>query len=298
MEWFVFALLVPAFFAMNGVLGKILIEKRFRKPFPLSMFLLLIDLIFVVPVLIFAPVDYVYPYSLVIIFVGLIMVFPFWFYCKAVLIEEVSRISSLTQIIPILVAVLSALFLNEILVFRQYIGIVLIVIASMSISYRKVKSGKRLSPALKFILVYTFWVALYIIFMKYMLNYMNYWSFFFWNITGSLMALPLFLTIPRIRKDFLKIIPMIDKKTVAAGILTESLWFFGHMSSLIAASLGPISLVSAVGSIEPLFSLIYATALSLFVPKILKEEVTRFNVSQKLFAILLIFIGMWMLNIF
>jgi len=50
--------------------------------------------------------------------------------------EEVSRIATLFQLIPVFVALLSIVFLGEILGLVQYFGIILIVFASILVSYR------------------------------------------------------------------------------------------------------------------------------------------------------------------
>ena len=298
MGWVAFALMAPAFWAMNVVTFKFLVDKRFKKPLPFAVLIYLIDLIFVVGVLVLMPVGFLFPYSVFALLAGLMTLFAFWFYYKAAEVEEISRISSLSQTIPIFVAVLSAIFLGEILVFRQYVGIAFIVIASMLISYRKIENVRRMSPALKYVVAFTLTIALYSVIGKYLLNYINYWSLFFWNAMGTTISIPILLVSSKIRKDFLKIVSNLDKKALALGVLLEALWFLGTISSFVALSIGYVSLVSSIAALEPLFVLVYTTALSLFIPRILKEEVSRFNVAQKLFSILLIFIGMWMLNIF
>jgi len=298
MEWIVFALLAPGFWAMNSITTKVLIDKKFQKPIPFMIFLLLIDMFFAFGVFLLLPITFVYPYSIYAMLTGALGMTASLFYLKALRMEEASRISSLIQMSPIFIAILSSIFLGEVLALQQYFGIVLIVVASMLISYRRVKAGRRLSPALKFMLVFALGVAAYNIFTKYVMNYISYWMFFFWDVMGFISTTPVLLLIPKVRKDFLKIISSLDKKTIAGGVLNESLWFLGSVSMLVAISLSYVSIVSSIGALQPLFALAYTILLSLFIPSILKEEITRFNVAQKLFAVLLIFVGIWMLNVF
>ena len=298
MDWVTFALMAPAFWAMNVVTFKFLVDKRFKKPLPFAVLIYLVDLIFVVGVLALMPVGFLFPYSVFALLAGLMTLFAFWSYYKAVEVEEISRISSLSQTVPIFVAVLSAVFLGEILVPRQYLGIAFIVAASMLISYRKSEDGRRMSPALKYVAAFVLPIALYSVIGKYLLGYMNYWSLFFWNAMGMVISIPVLLASPKIRKDFLEIVSDLDKKTLALAVLLEAFWFIGTICSFVAMSIGYVSLVSSIAALEPLFVLVYTTALSLFIPRILKEEVSRFNIAQKLFSILLVFVGMWMLNVF
>jgi hypothetical protein len=52
-----------------------------------------------------------------------------------------------------------------------------------------------------------------------------------------------------------------------------------------------VTLVNALASVQPFFVLAFAVALSIFYPKILKEEIGRSAVALKLIAIAMMFAG-------
>lgn len=72
----------------------------------------------------------------------------------------------------------------------------------------------------------------------------------------------------------------------------------GYITLLIAVVNGPVSIVSALGSLQPFFVFVFSLFLSFLLPQILREELTRFDLLQKAFAVILIFVGMWLLNVF
>jgi drug/metabolite transporter (DMT)-like permease len=72
------------------------------------------------------------------------------------------------------------------------------------------------------------------------------------------------------------------------------MWSVSIIFFFYAASLGPITLVSATGLISPLFTLFFAVLITKYLPKVLEEEIGRSTVSLKLVAIVLIVIGTYL----
>jgi drug/metabolite transporter (DMT)-like permease len=59
----------------------------------------------------------------------------------------------------------------------------------------------------------------------------------------------------------------------------------------VAISKEPISLVAAVPSTQPLFVFIYTLILSLFMPKILSEKISKKAIFIKVLSIIFLFVG-------
>ena len=170
-----FALLCPAFWGLNNVFYKFLMTKKFRGYFPMLSFMGLIDALLAVIICLVNPVSFVFPYVLFAMLVGLMPLLAFWFYSKALMVEEISRITPLFQFIPIFVVLLSVIFLNEILSVQRYFGVAIILIAAVLISYRNSKSGKYLSSALKFMIPFSLVLSVHAILEKFLLSYIDYW---------------------------------------------------------------------------------------------------------------------------
>jgi drug/metabolite transporter (DMT)-like permease len=109
----------------------------------------------------------------------------FWFYLKALMTEEVSRIVTLFQLTPVFVVFLSVIFLNEVLVVQKYFGIISIVVAAILISYKKSRGERSFLDVLKFMTPFGVIIATYTILDKYLLEYLDFFSLFFWSVIGT-----------------------------------------------------------------------------------------------------------------
>jgi uncharacterized membrane protein len=297
MEWLVFALLCPAFWGLNNVFYKFLMTKKFRGYFSMLSFMGLVDVIFAVIVCLVNPVSFIFPTVLFAMAVGLMPLLAFWFYSKALMIEEISRITPLFQFIPIFVVLLSVVFLNEILSVQRYFGVAIIVIASILISYRSSKSGKSLSSALKFMIPFSVVLAVHATLEKFLLTHIDYWSLFFWNILGAFCGILFLLTFSKPRREFTDAVTAVGKKAFFVVLVGEGVYFLGTICWLIAASMGYVSLVSAFAGLQHFFVFIYVLLSSLFVPNLLKEETSRGVIALKVSAIALMFAGTWLVTV-
>lgn len=292
-----FALLCPAFWGLNNVFYKFLMTKKFHGYFPLLSFMGIVDVLFATVLGLVGPASFVYPYSFFAMLVGLMPLFAFWFYSKALMIEEISRITPLFQFVPIFVALLSVIFLNEILTAQRYLGVAVIIAASILISYRSKKSGGSLSSALKYMIPFTSVLAVHSILEKFLLGYMDFWSVFFWNILGAFLGILAMMAFSKPRTEFTQTVKTVGKRAFFVVLVGEGVYFLGTISWLIAASMGYVSLVSAFAGLQHFFVFIYVIVSSLFVPQHLKEELGRGVIVLKLSAIALMIAGTWLITV-
>ena len=297
MDWLVFALLCPAFWGLNNVFYKFLMTKKFRSYFSMLSFMGFVDLFFAVAIYLVTPASFVFPYVLFAMVVGLMPLLGFWFYSKALMVEEISRITPLFQFIPIFVVLLSVIFLNEILSAQRYFGVAIIIIASILISYRNSTSGKSFSAALKFMIPFSVVLAVHAILEKFLLSYIDYWSVFFWNILGAFLGVLFLLTFSKPRREFSEAVSAVGKRAFFVVFVGEGVYFLGTICWLIAASMGYVSLVSALAGLQHFFVFIYVLLSSLFVPHHLKEEMTTRVIVLKISAIALMFAGTWLVTV-
>ena len=295
MEWYMYALLVPAFWALNNVFVKFLITNKFKNYVPMISSIIMMDLPYATIILLILPITINFPYALLALIVGLFPIVAFWFYSKALLLEEVSRLITLFQLIPVFVTVLSAIFLNEILDLQKYLGIIIIVLASILISFRSIKGKASFSKALKYMIPFSLIIAIYSIMEKYLLNYFDFWSLFFWNIIGASMGILILLSFRKPRKQFTKTLPTVGAKGLFITFIGEGIYVIGTLFSLIAFSLAEASVVSALLGLQPFYLFFYTILLSMFLPKILKEELTKRVITLKLIAITLMLIGTYLI---
>ena len=255
------------------------------------------DVLFAVIICVVKPASFVFPTVLFAMAVGLFPLLAFWFYSKALMVEEISRITPLFQFIPIFVVLLSAVFLNELLSVQRYFGVAVIVMASILISYRNSKSGRSLSSALKFMVPFSVVLAVHSILEKFLLSYMDSWSVFFWNILGAFCGILFLMTFSKPRREFTETVRTVGKRAFFVVFVGEGVYFLGTICWLIAASMGYVSLVSAFAGLQHFFVFIYVLLSSLFVPKLLKEEINGKVIVLKASAIALMFAGTWLITV-
>lgn len=252
--------------------------------------------IFAVIIFLYQKVQFVFPESLIAVVSGACWIGCVALYSKALIKEEVSRVISIFFTIPLFVAILAAIFLKEILTPMQYVGIVLLVASGILISYKKSK-GKFFIPSLKIILIAILLSSIYDIQKKYVLNVMNYWSLYFWNVVGINITALLLLFIPSIRRDFIKLVKTLKRTRLLYVLVgSETSAFFADISFNVATSMTYVSLVAAIGPLQPFFVLLFMVFISSFKPKILKEEINKKIILLKLISLILLFLGTWLIT--
>jgi uncharacterized membrane protein len=293
MEWYIFALLAPAFWAMNNVFIKFLITNKYKSCFPMIFTVIFMDTIFALAVAALTSISTIFPYFIIAFLVGLMPLLSFWLYLNALVKEEVTRITTLFQLIPVFVAFISAVFLNEVLGAQKYFGITLIVTASILISYKK-SGAKSFSSAIKFMIPFGIIIAAYTVMDKILLGYLDFLSVFFWNVIGTFTGALFLLSLSKLRQEFTRTISAVGKKGIFTTFVGEGLYVIGTMCSLTALSLVDASLASALFGLQPFYVFFYILLLSLFLPKILNEPTSKPIILLKISAIALMFAGTWL----
>ncbi len=294
MEWYVFALLAPAFWALDSIFVKFLIAKKFKSYYPAIAIITIADVIFAFAISLFTPIAAIVPFSVFALLVGLLPLVGFWFFSQAMLIEDVSRVVTLFQLIPLFVIFLSVVFLNEVLGVQSYVGIGLVVFAATLISYKS-SVGKAFSLAVKFMIPFGLIYAVYTIVDKALLIYLDFWSLFFWNIVGTFCGVVVLLFRSSFRRKLVDVVTSVGGKVFLVTFVGEGTYVIGTLCSLVALSLVEAPLASAFSALQPFYVFFYVLFLSLFLPKVLKEDISKKSISLKIVAITLMFVGTWLI---
>ena len=298
MEWFIFALLAPILWAGCNVIDKILLTKRFKNPFTYQIWTAIFDGAAAILLIILLPISFSYPGFLLGIIIGIINVFSFLLYNKAMLVEEASRVIPLSYLNALFILPMSYIFFGEVLNSQKYFGILFLVAGAMLISYKSRKKGKSaFSPAIKSILIIAVIWAFLAILEKYSLDFIDPLSLMVWVFVGYLIGAPPSLLLPKIKKDFFMMVKKIDRFTLTLTVLTLIFAFSAFTLFLTALSLGSPSLVVGTLTIQPFIVFVYTTMLTWLTPKYIKEKIDKRIVSLKLIAICLIFLGVWLITI-
>lgn len=284
------------FWALDNILDKHLLTDRFKNAYSYNILTNLNDVLPVIVISVFAPVHYDPVFSIVALLFGALTVVSLVYYNKAMIKEEASRVAAFEWTSPIFVATLSFLLFRETLSPGGYLGILLIVVGAFIISHKK--QGKIIiSPALWLVIIFSFLFAAGDVISDFSLNYMDFWSFFFWASIGSVVSAALMLGFPKIRKDFRAEMQTLEMKVFLMILAVSIIYYVAEVFFYAALSLGPVSLVVAIVATQPMFTFIYALGLSRYKPEFLKEQTDGFNVITKFLGIIMIIGGAGLITI-
>lgn len=218
--------------------------------------------------------------------VGVLLGSQFFLYYHLLGKEDVSNVIGLIYFYPIIVAILSFLYLNESFPLISYLGlgIIMVGVFTLSINIKKIKLKATLWMIITLIVV----VGLYEFFIKVSTtNLPELNGIAISHIFVGLTILP-GLFVKKIRKGFTK-----ELKNTKWSILNESFTFLGVLTLYYAMSGLPATIVSSIAATQPLAVLMMES----FANKIGIRLSNEGNFRKKLVPILLIVLGIVLLYI-
>lgn len=292
MNWVFLALLAPALYAVNVFLDKYLIASKFPDYRALPIFGAILA-IPVVVILRFFGADFLnFNDAFFIVLSGVFTIVAFSIYLEALIKEETSVIIIMLQLIPVMVLIMSYLFLGDTITFKQLIGFVLLFISSVLASLKKTKGVFKFSSVILLMLAADILWALPYIFIKNVSPSINFPSLMVYESIGVFLGgLLLLFFVPKIRSAFIKTIREIKKPVLGLVLLNEIIFLIDKNITYLAVTLGPVALVSILGSTQIFFGLLLGILLTMLLPKVFKEDLSRKSLYKKGVLGLLAFVG-------
>jgi len=287
--WAIFSISAAFVWALVNTIDKYVLSKRVDKPmiiiviggFVMPISGLFVYLLHSLPNL--SPLN-----ILLALIAGTFYVLSGVFYLKSLKSEEMSRVIPLLSFSSLFVLLFATLFLNEIFTPLKYLGIFLLLVGAFLVSskdFLKIKLGR----AFWFMVLASLAGAINATLSKYLLKFTDFWTVFAYTRMGGILPL-----IPIAYFYFPELITATKrygKKAVTLIVGNSILNILGLFLFTIAISLGPVTMVNALGAVQPFFVLLIAVILTIFYSEIIKEEIGKSTISLKLFGIILIFVG-------
>jgi len=287
--WILFSVLAALCWAAVNTVDKYILTKWIKTPLVPVIIVGIIGLVASIIVYL------VYGFSplsnfniLLALIAGIFYILMTVFYFKALKIEEVSRVAPLFYLSPLFILIFAGMFLGEIFTPLKYLGIFLLVFGGILISSKnpfKIKPSK----AFWWMFLATISITINALLTKHLLNFADYWTIFAWTRIGAVIGIiPIaYIYLP----ELIATVKEHGKRVVAVISTNETLNLLGVLFITIATSIGYVTLVNALSSVQPFFVLLFAVLLSVFYPSILKEELSKSIISLKILAIVLMFAG-------
>jgi hypothetical protein len=157
------------------------------------------------------------------------------------------------------------------------------------------QSISSLSPAIKPFLSYWVLTAIYYLSLKYLLISIDEWNLYIWSSLGSLMAVLPLMGISSIRSEVKSFFGQ-GGLAVGALISEETFQFLGIIFSIFAYAIGSVTLVSSIGALQPIMTVLIILSLGVLTPKlanVINEKTDWCSLKQKGFSFLVVAIGIY-----
>lgn len=307
MSWITLAVLAYFLWAISNIIDKIVVTKYVKDYFSLSLMSLLFGSLFIlVYSIIFNGIQQINLTILIIaLLAGFTRVLAYCFYYKAMSYEEASRVTILTQLAPIFTLLFSVLFIKEVLNFNEYLAFILLfisgILSSTKFDIEKTcpsklqRSGIKISLAFWDMILFAITVSTSAVMMKYIFDQANFWQCMIWIVIGEIISSIIISIL--FKKPLLKIFFLTAVKGKILLIFNEILSSSALITYSIALTLGSVSLIGALSSTNPIFVFLIALLISIFIPKILKEEIDKRTIILKIIAIIIMSSGIYLLSI-
>lgn len=285
--WLLLALLSPALYAIANVIDKFAVSKRVQNCFAyLTMVSAAWFLAAVVTFIFVSWSDVTINQIILGIFAGLTYSGGFYVYFYSMTFEEASRVVSIIFLSPLIVVGFAALLLGESLPVWKYAAILLTVAGAILIGTEKLDLKPVMRKGFWLLVLSCFFLATTNLINKYLIGSLSFWNMFGLQALGLSLGLA-FSLLSKDARSHLRI----AFKSWYFVFASEGLTFTGVLIFLYALTLTDISLVSPIGSVQPLYLLILTTLISSFKPQILKEVITKDTIFLKAIAVLMIVAG-------
>ncbi|MBZ9572295.1 DMT family transporter [Patescibacteria group bacterium] len=294
MLWIFIAILGYLFSAIATVMDKYLLAGPIPNPKVYSFYTGVLGIL----ALLFFPLGFLVPnfsQILVSLLAGAIFIWALLWFCKALTLFEASRVvPAIGGLSPLFVFVLNYLFSGKGFPgFWELLSFILLILGSVIITREKRKTASL--ESFKISAVSAFLFSLAFVLTKRVYLQQPFWSGFIWMRIGGFLAALVFLFSKDVREELFQKQTSFKLKTAEIFLTSQGAGALAFALQNWAIALVPVGLLAFINALEGtkyIFLLIFTILISLKFPQILKEEVSRKILFQKILAILFIGIGL------
>jgi drug/metabolite transporter (DMT)-like permease len=237
-----------------------------------------------------------------IIFAGILYMTAMLLYLRALQSEEASVVSPFFQAGPLFGYVLAYLVLGETLTRQQMAGGAMIITGALIVSLRFAPSlpspasgggeGRGFKARLAVLMLACgFIMALASLIFKVFAIKVEFWTTTFWMFVGEgIFGLGL-LMIPAFRRQFMALVRANTAALLSINASNELFNLGGGLGNRYALLFAPLSIVQAIGSTTTLFVFAFGVLLSVFFPRLGRENLSGRELAQKAVAAIIVAAG-------
>ncbi|MEK7552251.1 MAG: DMT family transporter [Patescibacteria group bacterium] len=301
MNWFFIALIGSLFYASTNHIDKYLIS-RYLKNREIGSLIIFSSIfsVFALPIIFFIRPE-VFSVTLiqgvVLTLAGMMTVIALLLYFYALLEDEATNVVPFYQTIPIFAFILGYIVLGETVTSTQIIAALVIIVGATTLSLEFNGNSIRFKgKVVLFMLLASFLYAVSSVIFKLVALEEGFWLSTFWSLVGKVALGSFFLiAIPIYRNQFLTVLKENKVRILALNSINETVSIIADGLVGFATLLAPIAIVLLAGSFQPVFVLLIGITITIFLPHISQESISKKHILQKVFAISLIMVGSYFL---
>ena len=214
-------------------------------------------------------------------------------YFKAMEKNDASVVVVMFQMIPVFSYIMALILFKENLTLKQIIGSLMILLSAILISFNfNGRNNKKKLKALILMTLSSFLCAVYFILFDIGLRNSSYYSCVFWYQIALLIIGIVLLCIKAYRVPFKKAVKNNGKRYLFLNISNEVINLIANALVNFANLTVPIALVNVLTGLQGAFAFILGVLGTIFIPKYIKEDLSKKVVIQKVACIILSIIGL------
>lgn len=298
-SWLLFSILAPLGWGLSNVIDSVVRRHLIQDDLISTWFLGIIRIPLVLILVFIFGLTVPHNTGTVIWMIGasFFWMFPFIFYYKAIAFEEPSRVALLLESLPVFTAVVAYFAIGEVLSEHQLIAFLLILLGNILASVKKFAGVWKFSRALWLILIGTgFWAISDVFFKKFEPGFSTFWQAFIVYSAGESFFSLILTGMPSVRKKIGHFLGKLKPRDWILILFNQLLGMGASLAFAYALTLGKASLTAVVIGLQPLFVFIIGLVLVYFIPRVMREEVSRKILLMKGASLVLIIAGLIMLQ--
>lgn len=300
MHWFLVALGAPVLWAISNHIDKYLIS-RYARSLGIGA-LVLFSAAIGLPIALGIPLLGVGVLSIgwlpaaAMVASGVLFILSLLPYMYALQHEDASTVVPAFQTIPIFGFALAAAFLGERLTGIQATGGLLVVAAAMAFMFEPHSGRLRLKPLLQMLLA-SFILATTNLVFKAVAIESSFWVTSFWQYVGyALAGAGMVVLVPAYRSQLNRAIHVNSAGILALNAVNETITAVGVLLLAAASLLAPLALVQLVNGLHPVFTFVIGLLLTLAIPKLGREDISRATLLRKTVSLAVLLFGVYLIN--
>ncbi len=238
--------------------------------------------------------------------VGALLPWALYFLFESLKRGDASKVTVLIGgTIPLFTVVLSVVFLGDHFQVNEWLGMGLLLLGTFLIALvpgtKKVESRRVL---IFLVLLSALFYAVFFIGTKYSYDHQSFWSAFIWSRLGAVGMAALFLVPKKSRREILGGLAQkqehkakhIRRKNQILVVGNQLVGAGGSVLQNYAISLGPVALINALQGVQYAFLLLMGFLITIWKPRLLKENIGPAAIALKVAAIALVSLGLYLIT--